>query len=170
MKMELRESEEKTMIVRKLRLEMGLSQEQLAAMSGVSVRTIQRIERGAGASAETLKCLAAALNTGFSELRKEQPMATETSPNASTFTDAERDAMEYVRDIKAFYVHAIQYAVVKLGLLALNLWTGPEFLWVIFPALGWGIGLMAHGLSVFEIVNFFGHGWEKRQIAKRLER
>ena len=34
------------MIVRKLRLQRGWSQEQLAEMSGLSTRTIQRIERG----------------------------------------------------------------------------------------------------------------------------
>ena len=157
------------MIVRKLRLEMGLSQEQLAEMSGVSPRTIQRVERGAGATAETLKCLAAALNVDFSELRKEHQMTTETSPKLAGLSDAERDAMEYVRDIKAFYVHAIQYAVIMLGLLALNLWTSPDFLWVVFPALGWGIGVAVHGLSVFEVVNILSPKWERRQIAKRLK-
>ena len=53
------------MIVRKLRLERGFLQEQLASMAGVSVRTLQRIERGANPSAETLKCLAAVLDTDF---------------------------------------------------------------------------------------------------------
>ena len=158
------------MIIRKLRLELGLSQEQLAGMSGVSVRTIQRVERGAGATAETLKCLAAALDVDFSDLRKEQQMTTELSPKLAGLSDAERDAMEYVRDIKAFYVHAIQYVVVIAGLLALNLWVNPDFLWVIFPAIGGGIGLALHGMSVFEVVNLFGSDWERRQIARRLRR
>lgn len=43
------------MIIRKLRIEQGFSQEQLAFMAGISVRTLQRIERGAKASPETLK-------------------------------------------------------------------------------------------------------------------
>ncbi|WP_309247253.1 helix-turn-helix transcriptional regulator [Shewanella sp. VB17] len=34
------------MIVRKLRLQRGWSQEHLSQLSGLSVRTIQRIERG----------------------------------------------------------------------------------------------------------------------------
>ena len=34
------------MLVQKLRLQRGWSQEQLAVVSGLSVRTIQRIERG----------------------------------------------------------------------------------------------------------------------------
>lgn len=42
------------MLVQKLRLQRSWSQEQLAAVSGLSVRTIQRIERGQSASLETL--------------------------------------------------------------------------------------------------------------------
>ncbi|WP_296082988.1 helix-turn-helix transcriptional regulator [uncultured Agrobacterium sp.] len=42
------------MLVQKLRLQRGWSQEQLATVSGFSVRTIQRIERGQSASLETL--------------------------------------------------------------------------------------------------------------------
>jgi len=56
------------MSVRKLRLEKGLSQEQLAEMAGISTRTLLRIERGANARPETLKCLAAVLETEFSAL------------------------------------------------------------------------------------------------------
>ncbi len=42
------------MLVQKLRLQRGWSQEQLATVSGLSVRTIPRIERGQSASLETL--------------------------------------------------------------------------------------------------------------------
>jgi len=43
------------MLIQKLRLQRGWSQEQLAELSGLSVRTIQRIERGQPASIESLK-------------------------------------------------------------------------------------------------------------------
>ncbi|MDO3381543.1 helix-turn-helix transcriptional regulator [Gilvimarinus algae] len=43
-----------------VRAEKHLSQEQLARMAGLNVRTIQRIERGQSASLETRKSLAAA--------------------------------------------------------------------------------------------------------------
>jgi dihydrofolate reductase len=46
------------MILKQLRLSRHLSQEQLAQMSGLNVRTIQRIESGHSASVESLKCLA----------------------------------------------------------------------------------------------------------------
>ncbi|MFN3954541.1 MAG: 2TM domain-containing protein [Pararhodobacter sp.] len=157
-----------SMIIRKIRLEKGLSQAQLAEMSGVSIRTIQRLERGAAASAETLKCIAAVLEVEFTLLRKDHAMPAENQ--ATTLPAEEREAMEYVRDLQGFYVHLIQYVVIMLALAALNLWLSPGFLWVVFPALGWGLGVLFHGLSVFEVINLFGRDWERRQIARRLRR
>jgi transcriptional regulator with XRE-family HTH domain len=154
------------MIVRKLRLEKGLSQEQLASMAGVSTRTLQRIERGANAAPETLKCLAAVLEVDFSDLRKESHMSDEF-PTLST---QEREAMEYVRDIKSFYVHAIQYVIVIAILVLINVWLSPGIWWSAFAAVGWGFGLVVHGLSVFEVFDPFGSEWERRQIARRLRK
>ena len=45
-------------LVQKLRLQRGWSQEQLAELCALSVRTIQRIERGQTASLKTLNALA----------------------------------------------------------------------------------------------------------------
>ncbi len=156
------------MIIRKLRIEQGFSQEQLALMAGISVRTLQRIERGAKASPETLKCLAAALDIEFDGLRKEQEMNTETTISRTVLSDDEQQAMEYVRDIRGFYAHAVQYVVIIGTLLVINLLTSPSYLWFLWAAFGWGIGLMVHGLTVFEIINLFGDNWEKRQVSKRL--
>lgn len=158
------------MIVRKLRIERGFSQEQLASMAGVSVRTLQRIERGANASPETLKCLAAVLETDFSVLRKGHDMAIAADTPLPDLPESEREAMEYVRDIRSFYIHAIQYAVVIAGLAVVNLITSPGYLWFLWAAFGWGVGLAVHGLGVFEVVRLFGDRWEKQQVAKRLAR
>lgn len=49
------------MIPKQLRFGRHLSQEKLAQMSGLNVRTIQRIESGHNVSIESLKCLASAL-------------------------------------------------------------------------------------------------------------
>lgn len=49
------------MILKRLRHKRNWSQEQLAEISGLSVRTIQRIESGGKASLETLNALASAL-------------------------------------------------------------------------------------------------------------
>jgi transcriptional regulator with XRE-family HTH domain len=59
------------MILKQLRLTRLLSQEQLAQMSGLSVRTIQRIESGHVPSVESLKCLASVLEVDVSTLTQE---------------------------------------------------------------------------------------------------
>lgn len=59
------------MILKKLRERKKLSQEQLATMSGLNVRTIQRIESGSRASFESLKSLASVLETNVSNLEQE---------------------------------------------------------------------------------------------------
>ncbi|MEZ8824628.1 glyoxalase superfamily protein [Vibrio sp. 10N.261.55.A7] len=50
-------------MVKEIRLSKGWSQEQLACFSGLSVRTIQRIERGQSTGLESLKCIATTLET-----------------------------------------------------------------------------------------------------------
>lgn len=69
------------MILKELRISHHLSQEQLAQMSGLNVRTIQRIESGHNASLESLKCLAAALNVDISTLNQEKFMIDKKSDN-----------------------------------------------------------------------------------------
>lgn len=83
-------------------------------------------------------------------------------------SESEKQVIEHVRDIKAFYSHIITYALVITGLFILNLIVSPGYLWVLWAALGWGIGLVSHGISVFEVFNFFGPDWERKQVEKRL--
>jgi transcriptional regulator with XRE-family HTH domain len=54
-------------IVQQMRLLKGWSQQQLADISGLNVRTIQRVEQGQSASLESFKALGAAFNVDFSE-------------------------------------------------------------------------------------------------------
>lgn len=152
------------MIVRKFRLEKSWTQEQLADISGLSVRTIQRIERGQQPSLESIKSLAAAFDIEASLLTVEPSMTKET------LTTEEQRAHLYVRDIKGFYSHLIKYLIVIGVLLIINIIRSPHHLWVIWPAMGWGLGVLLHGLNVFEVFNFFSPNWEKRQIEKRLGR
>lgn len=67
------------MIVRKLRLERGWSQDQLAHISGLNIRTIQRIERGHTAGLDSAKALAAAFGVSLTQLQEEAPMTIDTS-------------------------------------------------------------------------------------------
>lgn len=55
--------------LRSLRLEKGWSQEQLALISGLSERTVQRAERGDTPSLETLGALAASFDLSSAQMR-----------------------------------------------------------------------------------------------------
>jgi len=69
------------MILKELRISRHFSQEQLAQMSGLNVRTIQRIESGHNASLESLKCLASALDVDITTLDQEKFMIDKKSEN-----------------------------------------------------------------------------------------
>ena len=153
------------MLVRKLRLEKCWSQEQLAELSGLSVRTIQRIERGQKPSLETLKSLAAVFEIDASDLTMEDAMTEEVKMTAE-----EEKAILYVRDLKGFYTHFIIYGVVIATLFLVNLLRRPDHFWAVWPAVGWGVGVLFHGLNVFEVFSLFGPKWEQRRIAKLLEK
>jgi transcriptional regulator with XRE-family HTH domain len=154
------------MLIQKLRLQRGWSQQQLADLSGLSVRTIQRLEQGQVASTESLKSLAAVFEIDFSTLQE---------PDMNTATPAAFDAEEalafaQVRKLKGFYLHLAQYVIVITLLLGINLWTHPQYLWVRWVALGWGLGVLFHGFRVFERFSPFGADWEKKEVEKRLGR
>lgn len=59
------------MLVKKLRHKSNWSQEHLAMLAGVSLRTIQRVEAGNSASLETLKSLASVFEINVEKLTEE---------------------------------------------------------------------------------------------------
>lgn len=65
--------------VRRLRESRAWSQEHLAGVAGLSVRTVQRVERGDGASLETRMALASALGVEPAVLCAPSPNALEAS-------------------------------------------------------------------------------------------
>ncbi len=157
------------MLVRKLRLRRGWSQEQLAQMSGLSVRTVQRIERNQGGSVESLKSLAAVFKVDFTSLIRENQMTNETDK----ISPDEEIVIQQVKEIKGFYTHLVQFVVIVSALAFINHMTSPGHywvIWVIWVIVGWGAGIIAHGLTAFEVFSIFSASWEKRQIEKRINR
>ena len=65
-------------------------------MAGIRIRTLQRIERGAHASPEALKCIASVRETDFENLWTEQEMPTVEEPKFPRLLAKEKEAMEYV--------------------------------------------------------------------------
>lgn len=157
------------MLVQKLRLQRGWSQEQLATVSGLSVRTIQRIERGQSASLETLATLASVFEIDVSKLTVEKE--TDMQGIAVDSREAEEAiAFERVRKIKKFYLHVAQYVLVIAMLVVINLVTSPHYFWAIWPALGWGVALALNGMTTFDLVPFLNAAWERKKVEDYLGR
>lgn len=90
------------MNIQQRRLEKGWSQEELARHSGLSTRTIQRIESGQKAGLESLKCLAAVFETSISALMQEQIMTEDNpvqEPQQPMINKIERDAIEFAQSL-----------------------------------------------------------------------
>ena len=157
------------MLVQTLRLKNGWTQEQLATVSGVSVRTIQRIERGEAASADSLKALAAAFDVDFQAL-KEPTMDTTLSTTPIARLDAEMLlAFDHVRRKRKFFAGLVAYAVVMPVLAALNLFVWSKHPWAVYPAAIWGAVML---LAWIRLAGWspWGVAWERREVEKRLGR
>lgn len=48
-----------------------------------------------------------------------------------------------------FYRHLVTYVIVITALAILNFVLTPDYLWFLWPAVGWGVGLIAHATNVF---------------------
>lgn len=167
------------MLVQKLRLQRGWSQQQLADLSGLSVRTVQRIENGQPASIETMKSLASVFEIDFKQLQPEPEMNSSSPDPVDVSSDAtsapksgtdyeEVLAMRHVANLKGFYLKLMSYVLIIGFLTVVNYMTSPDHWWVIWVALGWGLSLMLKAVKVFGLVPFLGADWEKKQIERRL--
>ena len=158
------------MLIQKLRLKRGWSQQQLADASGLSVRTIQRIEGGQTASIETLKSLAAVFEVDFSTLDPEKQAMLNTDTNNPADEKQEAEAFQYVRDLRHFYQSCFRYVIVIALLAVVNYLTSPDYWWVLWVTGGWGLALVLKASRLFGPTWMLGADWEKRQVERRLGR
>ena len=86
-----------------------------------------------------------------------------------------QEALKRVKKIKGFYTHAIVYVFVNIMIVFLNvknLDQGESYFQFknFMTAFFWGIGLVAHGLSVFVPNWIMGQNWEERKIKEFMEK
>jgi hypothetical protein len=79
-----------------------------------------------------------------------------------------KEARKRVEEIRGFYLHLVSYLFVNAALVIINLLTSPEYLWFIWPLIGWGIGLIVHAFTVYG--GFWGKDWEERKIKEIMEK
>lgn len=75
-----------------------------------------------------------------------------------------------VRQLRGLYVHFVIYLIVMAGIALINWATSPGTWWVIWPIVGWGIGVAAHAVSVIFEGSLLGPEWEERKVREILER
>ena len=95
---------------------------------------------------------------------------SKTMTTQETFIKDKRyqKAKEKVEAIKGFYGNLLAYLIVIPFLAWLNHRT-TSFPWVIFPMLGWGLGLLLHGMEVYGYNPLWGKRWEERKLKELME-
>jgi hypothetical protein len=78
-------------------------------------------------------------------------------------------AKKQVEEIKGFYGNLVAYIVVNIFLMIINLMYSPEYLWFFWPLLGWGIGVIFHGMKAFNYSPFLGKDWEQRKLKEFMD-
>ena len=77
-------------------------------------------------------------------------------------------AKEKVEEKVSFLSHLAAYVILNAFLFFLDYRDNRSIDWAYWPLIGWGIGLMFHGLNTF----VFGEGssWKERMIRKEMEK
>lgn len=83
--------------------------------------------------------------------------------------EAYQRAKEHAEAKFGFYVHLVFFIVVNIVLVIVNMSTSPEYLWFIWPLMGWGIGVCFHALGVF-VLSGKKAAVTGRMIERELER
>ena len=160
------------MIVRKLRLRNGWSQDQLAELADVSVRTIQRVERGHKPGLETAKALAAVFEVDVTTFITEHETMTDleeqkSTPSSENLEPEEAEALEYAKGVKDFFGGLIAYIILAIVFFSIRGFEEPILYWVFG---GVGLALIVQGLMAFEVIRLPFQHFERKVAEKRLGR
>ena len=91
-----------------------------------------------------------------------------TNNDMNTPSNKYHRAKSKVQAIKGFYGNLLAYCIVIPFLAYIN-YNTTSFLWFIFPALGWGFGLLMNGLYAYGYSPFFSKKWEERKIKEFMQ-
>ncbi|MCI1033651.1 MULTISPECIES: XRE family transcriptional regulator [Raoultella] len=150
--------------VKQLRLQRAWSQEQLAELAGVSVRTIQRIENGDRPGLETLSALAAVFEVNVACLSDDAPVGHEESLDLRI-----EEAKERVHQESRFF-RSLSVAVVVCVLLAvLNRVSSPENYWSAWVAAIWGALLLMRAARLF-VFGGVTRSWRQARLQRLLRK
>ena len=125
--------------IKRWREERHWSQEHLAELAGIGLRTVQRIENGEPASRDSLMALAAAFNVDVMAL------TVDSQEEAASIVHRQNaKAREAIR--LSLWIHLAGYIIGMAVFAAISLGEG----WFVmkWPMLWWTVGLIAHAATV----------------------
>ena len=125
--------------IRRWREERHWSQEHLADLAGIGVRTVQRIETGGQASRETLMALAAAFDV--------DALALCIDPEAKAEEIVQSKNRKTVADLRlSFLIHLAGYVCGMIVFAGISLGLGAFVM--KWATIWWTVGLAGHGVTV----------------------
>ena len=99
------------------------------------------------------------MHTSTQEPAPSGPVAAHPPPHEERLARARRR----LEALKGFYIHLFVFAMVLAGLFIINLAAGGPW-WVLWVLLGWGIGIIAHAITVFGRTSQHIADWEERKL------
>lgn len=86
----------------------------------------------------------------------------------TTFTEKTsfENAQQRVQDVKDFYTNLIMYFAIMPFIIFINVYSGTETLWFLYPLFGWAIGILIHAFYLFVL----GNDWEENEIHKLMNK
>ena len=125
--------------IKRWREERRWSQEHLAELAGLGLRTVQRIETGEHASHESLMALAAAYNVDVTALSIDQEI--EAAKIVKRQNAKARGALRL-----SFLIHFASYVLGVVIFVGINIGTGTNAM--LWPLIWWTVGIVGHAVPV----------------------
>ncbi len=136
--------------IKRWREERSWSQDHLADAASLSLRTVQRIENGDGASRESVMALATAFNVDV--------IALTVDPRVEAKAIAQMKRTKIKNALRfGFLINLASYVFGLLVFTGISLSDGIEGYAMLLPAIWWGVGVAGFGLAtiIVEIVVYY---------------
>lgn len=154
--------------IKELRLNRAWSQEQLAELASLSVRTVQRVENGEQASLETLSAIASALNVGVTDLYTPQAASAEQD-QAKALDERLVKISTQIAAEADFYYRLAGFVITGVILLLINWITSQNITWSGIVVLVFGVLIVRQGVNTF-IINKHIDEWKTNKLTKMIKK
>ncbi len=131
------------------------SQEHLADLAGLGLRTVQRIENGDPASRESVMALAAAFNVDV--------VALTVDAKTEAAEEGEKKAKRALAGLRlGFFINLASWVFGMIVFAAISFSDGDGHFEMLAPAIWWTVGVAGFGLTVVivELVTYFNRDLE----------